>query len=557
LSLNGNNSTFDPNLMGMKHWRGLADVDTFHEQDNDAPAFTTSSRLARTHAHNIAAACLILFFCLQAILGMSRLSATSDEAVHLAAGYSYWKTRDFRLNPEHPPLAKLIAALPLLLIQPRFDTTTSVWKTASQYEFGFDFLYGSTADRLLFWGRLPMVALAAFGAWITFLWSRALFGPLAALLALGLYAFSPNLLAHGMLITTDVPVAVFSLLTLYLLWRQGENPTWSSSLTVGLSLGAAVSAKFSGGLLPLLIVGLTVVRWLRQSNRRSALRAEIQNLMIMALAALFVIEAAFLFTASPLDYFRNAALVNTNHLPTYEYFLLGQLKPGGWWYYLLVAFAFKATLATLILILLATARSLSGFTDRWGGTILVAGIVFYVVVMSVGANNIGIRYLLPIFPLIFVWVSRIVADYWTNRLGRSILIILFTWQMWSALSSFPNYIPFFNEMAGGSGHGIDILDDSNVDWGQSLKQAATYVKQNGIQDVAICSFSPYDNPPHYGLPPNLLAPQMAERLLRKVPVPGTYLISGHYVARMKAVEPAWRSYQPIDRIGESLWVYRF
>ena len=71
---------------------------------------------------SIAAICLILAFCLQAVLAVPRLSDTSDEAVHLASGYSYWQTRDFRMNPEHPPLAKLFAALPLLVIRPKLNT---------------------------------------------------------------------------------------------------------------------------------------------------------------------------------------------------------------------------------------------------------------------------------------------------------------------------------------------------------------------------------------------------------------------------------------------------
>jgi predicted membrane-bound dolichyl-phosphate-mannose-protein mannosyltransferase len=505
----------------------------------------------------IAAICLVVIFCLQAVLALPRLSPTSDEAVHLASGYSYWKTRDFRMNAEHPPLAKLIAALPLLVIQPRLNTSSDVWKKSSQYEFGFDFLYTNDTDRLLFWGRIAMIGIAALGVVITFMWARDLFGPVAGLLAAGLYAFSPNLLAHGMLITTDVPVAVFSLLTLYLFWRQGAHPNWRGSLAVGLALGAAMTCKYSGGFLPLLIVGLSLVRTLRQSNRQQALLAEIRSLMIMAGASLLVIETTYLFAAPPFAYFTNAALVNTNHSPTYEYYLLGNLKPGGWWYYFLVAFMFKATLATLILILLATARAFSGLTHRWGETILLAGIGFYVVVMTAGANDLGIRYLLPIFPLIFIWVSRIVPDYWNNRLGRAVLIVLFAWQMWAALSTFPNYIPFFNELAGGASGGPDILDDSNVDWGQGLKQAAAYVKEKGLGNITIYSFSPFDSPPHYGLPPNHLSGELAAKLLFKPPGPGTYIISAHYIARMKAVDPAWRSYQPVDRIGESLWVYRF
>jgi predicted membrane-bound dolichyl-phosphate-mannose-protein mannosyltransferase len=506
---------------------------------------------------SIAAICLILAFCLQAVLALPRLSATSDEAVHLASGYSYWQTRDFRMNPEHPTLVKLIAALPLLVIGPKLNTSSPVWNSALEYQFGFDFMYTNDTDRLLFWGRVMMVVLAAVGAAITFIWARDLFGPVAGLLAVGLYAFSPNILAHGMLITTDVPVTVFSLLTLYLFWKQHDNPRLTMSIATGLALGAAMTSKYSGGLLPLLITALAMLRALRQSDRKHAMLAEIRNLAIIAVSSLFVIEASYLFAASPLTYFTNAETVNTNHSPTYEYYLLGQVKQGGWWYYFLVAFAFKATLATLILMLMATARAASGFINRTAETILLAGMGFYLVVMSVGANDLGIRYLLPIFPMLFIWISRIAPDYWTNRIGRAVLVILFAWQVWSAVSTFPNYIPFFNELAGGPGRGPDILDDSNIDWGQGLKQAAAYVKENRIQNVLLCSFSPFDNPAYYGLPPNLLPPQMMEKVLYRSPAAGTYIISAHYVARMKTLDPAWRSYRPVARIGESLWVYRF
>jgi predicted membrane-bound dolichyl-phosphate-mannose-protein mannosyltransferase len=506
---------------------------------------------------SIAAICLILAFCLQAVLALSRLSATSDEAVHLASGYSYWQTRDFRMNPEHPPLAKLIAAFPLLIIHPKLNTSSDVWKAASEYNWGFDFMYTNDADRLLFWSRIMMVALAALGGAITFIWARDLFGALAGLLALGMYAFSPNLLAHGMLITTDVPVAVFSLLTLYLFWRQRENPRWTSSIATGLALGAAMASKYSGALLPLLIAALAIFRALIRTNRRQALLAEIRNLAIMACASLLVIEASYLFAASPLLYLTNAATVNTNHSASYQYYMLGQLKQGGWWYYFLVAFVFKATLATLILVLLAAVRAFSGLIDRLGEIILLAGIGFFLVIMSSGANDLGIRYVLPIFPLLFIWTSRIAPDYWTNRVGRAVLILLFGWQLWSAISAFPNYIPFFNELAGGPVGGPEILDDSNVDWGQALKQAGAYIKKNGIENVALCTFSPFDNPGYYGLPPNLLPPQLMERVLYKSPPSGNYIISAHWVARMKTFDPAWRSYRPVDRIGESLWVYRF
>jgi len=501
----------------------------------------------------VAALGLIALFCVQALLAIPYLSATTDEPVHLSAGYSYWHTRDFRLNPEHPPLAKLIAALPLLLIKPRLDISSKEWEGSSEYPFAFNFLYSNDADRLLFWGRVPMIALAALGAWITFLWARDLFGPMAGAFAAGLYAFCPNLLAHGMLVTTDVPLATFGLLTLYLFWRQGSQPGWRKGLLTGLALGAAMTSKYSGALFPILVACLAAIRALRQKNRRQALLGEIQNLAVMAAASLLVVEAAYLFSFSPLLYFRNGALVNANHDPSYQSYLLGELKQNGWWYYFVVAFVFKATLPALILLLFATLQTMSGLVDRWGETILLAAIGFYFVVISAGADDLGVRYLLPVFPLIYIWVSRIVPRYWRHRWGRVGLITLLSWQIWAAASSFPNYLPYFNEIAGGPKAGPDLLDDSNVDWGQSLKQAATYVKEKKIGNVVICPFSSFENPGYYGLPSNIRPPGA---LVSKKPDPGTYVISGHNLAWMKAVDPAWRQYNAVDRIG-GMWVYRF
>src|SRR5207237_10204804 len=111
-----------------------------------------------------AAALLLLAFWLQMFLALPKLSATSDEVAHLPAGYTYWTTRDFRLNPEHPPLAKLLAALPLLALHPRFDTSDQSWKNAIEDAFAFKFLYGNDADRLLFWSRITIVLIATLGA---------------------------------------------------------------------------------------------------------------------------------------------------------------------------------------------------------------------------------------------------------------------------------------------------------------------------------------------------------------------------------------------------------
>jgi hypothetical protein len=496
------------------------------------------------------AAAFVLAFCVQAFLAIPKLSATADEPLHLASGYSYWMTRDFRMEPETPPTAKLIAAFPLLFLHPKLDTSWEEWirGTAAQSVFGFTFLYQNDADRLLYWARIAMIVLATFGAVITFLWARDLFGPDAGVFAVGLYSFSPNLLAHGMLVTSDVPVAVFTLLTLYLFWKANREMSWSHDLLTGLALGAAMTAKFSAGILPIILAALGFARFGRSAVKR---------LLVMAIGCLIVIEAAYLFSASPLLYFRNLAVVNSYVIKDYPIYLFGHLKPGGYWYYFLAAFAVKATVPTLILIVLAGIHTTAKRMNLWGETILLVSIGAFVVVTSAVAGQIGIRYLLPIFPLIFVWVSRIVPDFLALGAGKIILALLIAWTGISCLHAFPNYIPYFNELAGGSERGADFLDDSNVDWGQGLKQAAEYVRARHIDRLTMFSFSPLDNPQYFGLPRNVTATEAVNRFMGKRPAPGIYIISAHRVIRMREVDPAWKTYKTADRVGESLWVYEF
>lgn len=505
--------------------------------------------LKRSLYTNLAAGALVGIFCLQAILAVPRLSATCDERVHLASGYSYWRTRDFRMNREHPPLAKLLAAVPLLYLHPRFDTTSGTWKAADEINFGDEFVYGNDADRLLFWARLSMILIAAIGAVATFLWARDLFGPLAGLFALTLYAFCPDLLAHGMLVTTDVPLAAFTTLTLYVFWKRGKDPSWNSDLITGVSLGLAMVVKFSGAMLPLIIIVFCLIR------------KQFKSLFIIGASSFLVVQASYLFSASPLLYFYNVRFVNANHAKDYPIFLLGELKPGGWWYYFPVAFLVKATLPVVLLVLLASVWiAMRGFIDRWGEMILLVTVLMFIVAATIGAVQIGVRYILPVFPLLYIWVSRIVPDFTNKRWGIPVLAALLAWHAWSSISVFPNYIPYFNELAGGPARGPEILDDSNIDWGQGLKQAADYIRKEHLalgNTYFVDSFSGR-GPEYYRLPGNLSSSREGlDRLVTKVPSPGTYILSSHFVTRISHIYMHWQAYKPIDRIGESLWVYKF
>lgn len=499
---------------------------------------------------SFAAGCLVLAFCLQAFLAIPKLSATSDEPIHIASGYSYWKTRDFRMEPDTPPTAKLLAAIPLLFLHAKLDTSGPIWANgaAAQSLFGYVFLYDNDADRVLFWSRIPIVLLGALGIVFSFLWARDLFGPAAGIAAAALFAFCPNLLAHGTVVTSDVPVSTFIVMTLYLFWKRCERPSLTADIATGLAIGLAMSTKFSAGILPIIVAILLFTR-----ERWSAFK----SLAIMGLCSIFVIEASYLFAVSPLFYFHSVGGVNQYEIKNYPVYLFGELKPGGYWYYFLAAFAVKATAPLLILIALSVLRTFEGFVNRWGEIILLVSLGFVLATTSAVAGQIGIRYLLPIFPLFFVWVSRVVPNLLALRGGKVIVAGLLAWAAFSCVRVFPNYIPYINELAGGPSKGSQLLDDSNIDWGQGLKMAADYVKTRHLDHVTLYSFSPLDNPGYYGLPKNLQPPEVRAQLIGKRPAPGVYIISSHKVLRMAGADPAWKKYQPIDRIGESLWVYSF
>ena len=509
--------------------------------------------------YSAAASGLLLAFWLQMFFALPKLSATADEVVHLPAGYTYWATRDFRLNPEHPPLAKLVAALPLVALKPHLDLTWPEWKSPQEYIFGYGFLYTNDADRLLFWGRLPLTFIAVLGGVVVFLWARGMFGPASGLFALGLFAFSPNLLAHGMLVTTDVPLAVFMTLALYLFWRQGTRPSITNSIGVGLATGAAMACKFSGAVLPLIIIAFSLSRVLGARDRQKQLAVETKSLAAAGIAALMVIESSYFFTVPPWTYFANMGYMNANRNPIRMSYLFGDFSRTGWWYYFPLAFFVKATIPLLLTMVLASLHlAVRRFMDASGESLILATILSFLGAVTIGADDLGVRYLFPIFPLLFVWGSRIVVELRQKAAGIALAVLLVALQARAAVGAFPNYIPYFNEAVGGAAAGIEYLDDSNVDWGQNMKQAAEYVRSHHLESVELLPFSPFDNPRYYGVNrPRRDDGDTYKMMISDQRHPGVYIVSSHHLIRMMRVRPEWDPRHAIDRIGDSLWVYRF
>lgn len=194
------------------------------------------------------AAALLAWLCAAEIFAAWRESNIADEPLELAAGYSYLKTGDFRLNPEHPPLAKMLAALPLLLFHPVLPVDHPFWTSADEGGFGILF-FGRNEDRLdgmLFAARLVSIFLTVCLGLAMALWARKMFGYGAALLALALYCFDPAIIAHGHYVKNDVPVTLFCFVACIAWCAFLNRPGVAPLALAGVTVGIAIATKFFG-----------------------------------------------------------------------------------------------------------------------------------------------------------------------------------------------------------------------------------------------------------------------------------------------------------------------
>lgn len=503
---------------------------------------------------------LLLLFAAQGLSGMLYTSVSSDETAHLPAGYTYWKTGEHRLNPQHPPLAKLLAAAPLLLLEPTLNLRDPGWADAPVDEWGFGarFLHGNDADRLLFWGRLPILLLGVGLGLVTYLWARDLFGARAGWLVLLLFALEPNLVAHAQFVTMDVPLAFFFVTALYCGWRASRAPSVGWSVSSGAALGAALGTKFSAVvLLPVLaILALASLVTSPAVERRT--RAA--GIFLAAGVAAAVLWAVYFFPGDPFFYWDGVRRVNADHLPTYSYYLDGEFRVGGFPHYFLMAVLYKMPLPTLLLVVasvpaVAWHRGASWLDEAF----LWLPIPAFFLATSLYADDLGVRYLLPVFPLLLVSVGRLVRVLSERRAGRAALVAAGVWLAFEVVSIHPHQLAYFNTLAGGASQGHRHLDDSNIDWGQSLKGLKAYLDEHGIESVRLL-YAWNGDPAYYGI--RALPVSDTEWAVRRPP--GLYAVSTHLLirgrlfAREKGYDTDWLDrYEPVGRIGYSMYLFRF
>jgi len=518
-------------------------------------------------------ATFLSLFALQVFLTSRQTSPAWDEPLVLAPGYVFLKTGQWHLVPAHPPLIFALSALPLLALKPHLDPTDPNLRSENPYPVAMRFLStNKDDDRLFLWGRLPILLLALLLGYFVYRWADELYGRNAGLMALLLYTFCPTIIAHSGFISYDIGLSCFSTLSLYWLWRFAQEGTWHHLLWTGLLLGCALASKTPAIILPPVFAGLMLLAvWWRPRPEtsdpapavrlsfplgapalRDRLRLSLAALMLIFLMAFGVLYTIYLFPPDPLFYLRATLLAPDLH-PGYPKYLMGQFSTEGWWYYFLVAVAIKTPIPTLLLILLALWRWLRRPTGLFPEAFLLLPALAFFILISALADPLGVRYLLPIYPLLFIFISRTAPLFRQKWAGIAAGLILASWYLSTPIRIHPDYLAYFNEFVGGPKHGIAYLDDSNIDWGQNLKRLKRYLDAQRFEGVRLHYWGT-GRPEYYGIH----AMQIPFADLGRTPEPGIYIISANALVRARALFGIdWLTRYPLVYvIGYSFYVFR-
>lgn len=498
-------------------------------------------------------AVLLAVLLLQLAFSVRRNSITWDEDDHIYAGYMSWKHADFGLNPEHPPLVKLMAAIPLLNMPLRVPVLQDRTFKHEAFLGGKDFLFENDADTMLFRARMAVSLFTLLLALLVFFAAQEMFATGAAFIALTLLVFDPNLLAHGAVVGTDIGLSCFMFASIYAFYRYAKAPSTWRLLVVGLAAGLALASKHTGILVFPMLFLLAICEVLRSgrtseppipmpgANLSWGKRAQQLAIALVAISAiaLTVLWASYGFRYQaraegrqlnpPLAQFvqdlsrphevRLLQTVARFHLLPESYiygladvrimsdfyasFLLGKVYPHGVWFYFPVAFSIKSSLSFLVLLLVAIWAIATRRLTAWREILfLTIPPIFYLIIAMTSGMNIGVRHILPMYLFLSVLIGgaawKLIQH---NRRWAYVIVALLIFQAISTSRAYPAYLAYANELWGGPSQVHRLLSDSNADWGQQLKDVKRYLDQRGIKDCWFIYFAEgVVDAGYYGIP---------------------------------------------------------
>ena len=544
---------------------------------------------------------LIVFACLLVASTYRYFSVTWDEPEHLAAGMQLLDKDVYIYDIQHPPVARLAMALGPYLAGARAFNEPG----PSGEQSGRDLLYKTGHyGEYLFLARTGVLPFLALLLWSTWLWSRHLFGANTALLATLLLATTPPILGHAGVAALDIPGTATCMLALYCLQRWFESQSWKFALLSGAATGLAIATKLSA--LP--FIALIAVAWLPcwwlARNRPTTASLSISRwatqsitiMLVMLVCASLTYSIEFRRFAKPIlstsgwtylvgssgwahDILQSIggevplpvgferlilsiqALLKHNHDGHLSY-LLGRFSETGFRDFYLVGLAVKTPLPLLLLgvaglIALPLRAYQQGWThDSWtheNWTLAAPTIAFIVVLAFCSLYshiNIGMRHVFILYPLLSMTAAAFTATLWRRYqqpIIRFAVVCVIGWQTSLLYSAYPDYLPYFNVIAGE--HPEHILIDSDLDWGQDVERLRDRLKELRVTQFWFVYRGTIDVIGE-GLPGVLMAQPFH---------PTTGWVAASIYARdtvSQGAAFAWlKQYTPRERIGKSIDLY--
>ena len=471
-----------------------------------------------------------------------RESITIDEVAHIGAGVSYLQKLDMRMNEEHPPLAKALAAVPLVVRGVHADYSHVSWTFSAGLfkQFFGEWVFGhwviarwNDPIATVFWARLPMLFLTLVLGIVLFAYGSRLGDPWGGLLCLCAYATMPVMLAFGPLVLTDMAITLFAVLTVWAFASMWRSPSRGTVLRFGLALSGALLSKFSAGLLFFCFAAFILsLRW-RPTPEQPADTAELRTWRhirwwsltkgilfgaLVVYAVYFVLSwneptdslsflghnaAALLLRRvlmPPWIYLRGLALFAITGKP--PAFVLGHSYPHGVWFYFPVLFLLKSPLAFLLLLLLALMVSLvaklrlvqlavvpKGLESHWRAVWVSLAVFTGACILS--RMQFSIRHFSVPLALLVLLLAPLPRTLESLRsawpAARALVWLTVALALASVVTAarvYPYYLPFLNSLSAGR-PGYALVSDSNLDWNQALPEVEDFVQQHGLKRLLL------------------------------------------------------------------------
>jgi hypothetical protein len=510
----------------------------------------------------LAVAGLLLLHFVLAVGSKFEESTTSDEVAHLTGGFTYWHFDDYRLHAENGNLPQRWAAIPTTLAGAKFPDLAGndYWRTSDVWVLAHQFFYETGEDHFprLMAGRAMIALFSVATGMLVFGWSHRLFGVPGGLVSLAFFTFSPLFLAHGALVTSDGCMAFFFLAGVTVWWwHLHDSRYWVGALSC-LVFGLAQVAKFSGVLLlpmmavmavlcifsgrPLCFGRFGFVTWWGKLGALAVSTAAHALVAAAVIWAFYGFRFSAFNPALPPGQFvlswesmtkwtglggKVADFLAAAHLLPEAFlygfvdviettkaraaFLNGAYSTTGWVVYFPWAFLLKTTPALLVGLALAVGIILRRWASAAWSTItrdlscvapLITLFTLYWAFSLTSHLNIGHRHLMPVYPVLFI-VTGALGTWWkSGKWSTAGVLLLVGWQGLTAFHTWPHYLAYFNELAGGPENGWRHLVDSSLDWGQDLPRLKKWLDRNAADEPVYLAYFGTGEPDYYAIKAN-------------------------------------------------------